>query len=299
VNLLTAPDVIGTIEEVRARVATAREAARAASGPGAGRVVLVPTMGALHAGHLALVRRARTSGDIVVVSIFVNPLQFGPSEDLATYPRTLAADVAVLAAEGVDIVFAPSAAAMYPYGAVSTRVTAGVVGSQLEGAVRTGHFDGVLTVVSKLINIVGPDVVVFGQKDAQQVYLVRRMLADLDFHPELEVVPIVREEGGLALSSRNRSLGGDDRAAARALSAALNAAVGAASGGVRAAELAAHALLSAQPLVKLDYLVVVDPGDFQPVAPDFTGTARMLVAAHVGNVRLIDNAALDIRQPTP
>ncbi|WP_196904235.1 pantoate--beta-alanine ligase [Cryobacterium sp. MP_M3] len=289
VNVLTTPEVIDTIAGLRARLAGT--GARAGERP---RVVLVPTMGALHAGHLALVRRARELGDIVVVSIFVNPLQFGAGEDLASYPRTLEADVAALATVGADLVFAPTGQVMYPHGPSSTRVTAGPVGTLYEGAARPGHFDGMLTVVSKLINIVGPDVVVFGQKDAQQVFLVEAMLADLDFRPVIEVVPIVREESGLALSSRNRNLAEEQRAAARALSAGLAAAASVAGRGVAAALQAAHAFIDAQPLVKLDYLVVVDPQTFLPVAADHLGPARMLVAALVGSTRLIDNAALDL-----
>lgn len=288
-NVLTTPEVIDTIDGLRARLA--ETGARTGGRP---RVVLVPTMGALHAGHLALVRRARELGDIVVVSIFVNPLQFGAGEDLASYPRTLEADVAALGTVGVDLVFAPAGQVMYPHGPSSTRVTAGPVGTLYEGAARPGHFDGMLTVVCKLINIVGPDVVVFGQKDAQQVFLVQAMLADLDFRPVIEVVPIVREEGGLALSSRNRNLAEEQRAAARALSAGLAAAASVAGRGVAAALQAAHALIDAQPLVKLDYLVVVDPQTFLPVAADHHGPARMLVAALVGSTRLIDNAALDL-----
>ena len=288
-NVLTTPEVIDTIAGLRARLAETGERAG-----GGSRVVLVPTMGALHAGHLALVRRARELGDIVVVSIFVNPLQFGAGEDLASYPRTLGADVVALGAVGVDLVFAPSGQVMYPHGPSSTRVTAGPVGALYEGAARPGHFDGMLTVVSKLINIVGPDVVVFGQKDAQQVFLVETMLADLDFRPVIEVVPIVREEGGLALSSRNRNLVEEQRAAAGALSAGLAAAASVAGRGVAAARQAACALIDAQPLVKLNYLVVVDPGTFLPVAADHHGPARMLVAAVVGRTRLIDNAALDL-----
>ncbi|WP_104195080.1 pantoate--beta-alanine ligase [Cryobacterium sp. M25] len=299
VNVLTKPAVIGSIEELRSRLTDAQsriENARAERGEAGGtpRVVLVPTMGALHAGHLALVRRARSLGDIVVVSIFVNPLQFGVGEDLGSYPRMLEADVAALAAEGVPFVFAPTSQLMYPDGAASTRVVAGAVGSLFEGAARPGHFDGMLTVVAKLFNIVGPDVAVFGQKDAQQVFLVERMLADLNFRTRIEVVPIVREDGGLALSSRNRALEPAQRAAARALSAGLEAAASVAAQGVGAALQAAHARIDVQPLVKLDYLVVVDPRTFLPVGGEHHGPARMLVAALVGHTRLIDNVALDL-----
>ncbi|WP_241972576.1 pantoate--beta-alanine ligase [Cryobacterium cryoconiti] len=298
--MLTKPEVIGTIEELRSRLIDAQsriESERAGRGDDAGgtpRIVLVPTMGALHAGHLTLVRRARSLGEIVVVSIFVNPLQFGAGEDLGTYPRTLDADVAALAAEGVPFVFAPTSQVMYPDGDASTRVTAGTVGSLFEGAARPGHFDGMLTVVAKLFNIVGPDVAVFGQKDAQQVFLVERMLADLDFRTRIEVVPIVREDGGLALSSRNRALEPDQRAAARALSAGLADAASVAGQGAEVALQVAHARIDAEPLVKLDYLVVVDPRTFLPVRALHHGPARMLVAALVGHTRLIDNVALEL-----
>ncbi len=225
------PDVVTTIAELRERVAHARREA-ALDGPAdapVGRVVLVPTMGALHRGHLSLVSRARDLGGFVVVSIFVNPLQFGPNEDLDRYPRTLDADVAAL--DGLaDLVFAPTAAEMYPDGPSSTRVSAGEVGRLFEGVSRPGHFDGMLTVVAKLLNIVQPDVAVFGQKDAQQVHLVGRMVDDLDLPVTIAVVDTVREEDGLALSSRNRYLDEDQRRAAITLSQALAAGASAASG---------------------------------------------------------------------
>ena len=205
-------DVVTTIAELRERIAADRRRAGLdgpADGP-AGRVVLVPTMGALHEGHLRLVSLARDLGSPVIVSIFVNPLQFGPGEDLDRYPRTLEADVAAL--DGLaDVVFAPSAAEMYPRGESSTRVTAGEVGRLYEGASRPGHFDGMLTVVSKLFHIVQPDVAVFGRKDAQQVHLVGRMVDDLNLPVTIAEVDIVREGDGLALSSRNRYLREADR----------------------------------------------------------------------------------------
>jgi len=292
VTVLTKPEVIDTIDELRSRLCLKRQNI-AATGAEA-RVVLVPTMGALHDGHRALVRRAVALGEIVVVSIFVNPLQFGVNEDLDTYPRTLDADVAALAEEGAAFVFAPSAREMYPDGASSTRVTAGAIGGLYEGAARPGHFDGMLTVVNKLFNIVEPDLAVFGQKDAQQVFLVERMIADLNLRVSLEVVPTVRETSGLALSSRNHNLDEPARAAARSLSAGLAAAASAALKGVPAAIVAAHAVIGAQTLVKLDYLVVVHPHTYLPVADDYRGPARMLVAAVVGSTRLIDNISLDI-----
>jgi pantoate--beta-alanine ligase len=290
--VLTKPEVIDTIDELQGRLCLAKQNVAATGGDA--HVVLVPTMGALHEGHRTLVRRAVELGAIVVVSIFVNPLQFGVNEDLATYPRTLDADVAALAEEGATFVFAPHASEMYPDGASSTRVTAGAVGSLYEGAARPGHFDGMLTVVAKLVNIVEPDVAVFGQKDAQQVFLVQRMVADLNLRTVIEVVPTVREESGLALSSRNRNLDRSARDAARSLSVGLAAAATAAPGGVPAAIVAAHAVIGAAPLVKLDYLVVVHPHTYLPVGDDYHGPARMLVAAVVGSTRLIDNISLDI-----
>ncbi|MEO6200727.1 MAG: pantoate--beta-alanine ligase [Cryobacterium sp.] len=288
----TIPEVIATIEELRNRLGlTAQNSAVTGDRT---RVVLVATMGALHAGHLALARRAVELGDTVVVSIFVNPLQFGAGEDLDRYPRTLDADIAALAEIGVSYVFAPGTQEMYPDGAAETRVTAGPVGSLYEGTSRPGHFDGMLTVVAKLINIVDPDVAVFCQKDAQQVYLIKRMVAELNFRVSIEVVPTVREDGGLALSSRNRYLDAEQRENARSLSIGLGAAASAASQGATAALAAARAVIEAQPLVKLDYLVVVHPETFLPVHDDYRGPARMLVAALVGTTRLIDNVPLDI-----
>jgi pantoate--beta-alanine ligase len=290
--VLSTPEVIDTIVELQGRLCLAKQNI-AATGKDA-HVVLVPTMGALHEGHRALVRRAVDLGAIVVVSIFVNPLQFGANEDLDTYPRTLDADVAALAEEGATFVFAPHVSEMYPDGASATRVTAGVVGGLYEGAARPGHFDGMLTVVTKLLNIVEPEVAVFGQKDAQQVFLVQRMLADLNVRTHIDVVPTVREESGLALSSRNKNLDQSAKEAALALSLGLERAAAAAAGGVPAAIVAAHAVIGAAPLVKLDYLVVVQPQTFLPVGDDHHGPARMLVAAVVGSTRLIDNISLDI-----
>ncbi|MFF9565145.1 pantoate--beta-alanine ligase [Leifsonia sp. NPDC014704] len=287
------PEIITTIAELRARVADARRVAHQ-DGPAdapTGRVVLVPTMGALHEGHLRLVSQARDLGGFIVVSIFVNPLQFGPGEDLDRYPRTLDADVTAL--EGLaDVVFAPSASEMYPNGPSETRVTAGESGSLFEGASRPGHFDGVLTVVSKLFNIVQPDVAVFGQKDAQQVHVIARMVDDLNLPVTIAVVDTVRESDGLALSSRNRYLDDDQRLAAVTLSRALSAGSEAARDGVEAALQAARAHVKADPAVKLDYLAIVDPDTFREASPDHHGPALMLIAARVGTTRLIDNQRL-------
>jgi pantoate--beta-alanine ligase len=289
---MTAIEVLSTIAELQDRVAQARD--RAALTGGDTRVVLVPTMGALHAGHLKLVRHAHALGAIVVVSIFVNPLQFGAGEDLDSYPRTLDADLDALAEENVSFVFAPSAREMYPDGASDTRVVAGPVGSMYEGAARPGHFDGMLTVVAKLLNIVAPDCAVFGQKDGQQAFLVQRMVADLNVRSAIEVVTTVREPSGLALSSRNRYLDESQHTAAQALFAGLSAAVETAQDGPASALNAAHARITDQPLVKLDYLVIVHPETFLAVPGDYRGPARMLVAARVGTTRLIDNVSLHL-----
>lgn len=275
-----------TIEGVRAAVREHRAAGRT--------VALVPTMGALHDGHLALVRRAREVADVVIVSIFVNPLQFGVGEDLDRYPRTLEADLAVLGREGVELVFAPTASEMYPAGDVPTKVTAGHVGTLYEGASRPGHFDGVLTVVSKLFHIVLPDRALFGQKDAQQVFLVQRMVRDLDVPVRIEVVPTVREPDGLAMSSRNRYLDVEQRRIALALSESLAAAERAAAEGLDEVLAEAAGAFGDHDGIELDYLVVVEPDTFLPVGEGASGPAVVLVAARVGTTRLIDNALITL-----
>jgi pantoate--beta-alanine ligase len=252
-------------------------------------VALVPTMGALHDGHLALVDRARDARDTVVASIFVNPLQFGAAEDLEKYPRTIDDDLRQLGERGVHFVFAPSVHEMYPDGPAVTRVTAGTAGNTLEGSSRAGHFDGVLTVVAKLLNIVRPEVVVFGQKDAQQVFLVQRMIRDLNLPVTVEVVETVRAEDGLALSSRNQFLDPGERRAARAIPRALEAAASAADRGIDAVIAAAQSALMGENLVRLDYLKLVDPATFGPLDDDHRGPAIVLIAARVGSTRLIDN----------
>jgi len=255
------------------------------------RVMLVPTMGALHDGHLSLVRAAkRVPGSAVVVSIFVNPLQFGADEDLDAYPRIVDADLALLRGEGVEIAFTPSAAAMYPDGP-RTAVHPGPLGSELEGAARPTHFAGMLTVVLKLLQIVHPDRVFFGEKDYQQLVLVRQMVADLNVDTRVVGVPIVRELDGLAMSSRNRYLDPAQRELAGLLSAALLAGSHAASGGAEAALRAAGAVLSEVPAIDVDYLEVRDP-ELGP-AP-LHGPARLLVAARLGTTRLLDNVAIEI-----
>ncbi len=254
-------------------------------------------MGALHAGHLALVERASglvSAGtvDVVLVSIFVNPMQFAKGEDLDRYPHSLEDDLAALNAAGVDIAFVPSVDEMYPNGALETKVTAGAVGESFEGASRAGHFDGVLTVVAKLINLAGASVVVFGQKDAQQVFLVERMVRDLSMPTEVLVVETVREPSGLALSSRNRYLDEKEHRAARVLSVALEAAVSSADRGIDAVLAAAQSVIMGERLVALDYLAIVNPATFRPVDDGYRGNARVLIAARVGTTRLIDNEAI-------
>lgn len=284
---MSAPQLVHDIAGMRALVAAARTAG--------GGVALVPTMGALHDGHLSLVRRASAQAGLVVVSIFVNPLQFGAGEGLDEYPRTLDADVDRLAAlelAGRVIVFAPSEAEMYPGGHTETRVTAGSVGSLFEGATRPGHFDGMLTVVDKLFNIVQPDLAVFGQKDGQQVFLVRQMVADLNLPLRIDVAPTVREQSGLALSSRNRFLDEQQSAAALVLSGALAAAEASAPHGVTAATDAALAVVRAEPRAELDYFALVSPETFLPVGESHTGPALALIAARLGSTRLIDNRAI-------
>ena len=269
------PIVISTIAELRAALS--------------GSVALVPTMGALHNGHLALVDRARELAPTVVVSIFVNPLQFGPNEDLDRYPRTPDEDLAALAAHGVDYVFMPTVEELYPVWPIPTKIVAGAVGGMYEGRSRPGHFDGVLTVVAKLLNIVRPDHVLFGRKDAQQVFLVTRMVADLNIATTVTAIDTVREDDGLALSSRNRFLDDKERRAARVLSQALEAASSSGDQGIDSVLAAAQSALMGEQLVELDYLAVVHPKTFLPVDDDYRGKATILIAARVGSTRLIDN----------
>jgi pantoate--beta-alanine ligase len=255
-----------------------------------GRVAVVMTMGALHAGHAALLREARKNADHVIATIFVNPLQFGPNEDLARYPRTFDADQRLCADEGVDLIFAPPADALYPAGPPRVTVDPGRLGAELEGAVRPGHFAGVLTVVLKLLHLVRPDVAFFGEKDYQQLTLIKTMVADLDLPVEIVGVPTVREPDGLALSSRNRYLSADERALAVALSRALRA--GAAEHAPTAVLSAAQAELTE---VAVDYLALRSE-DLSVQAPDATQLvpARLLVAARIGSTRLIDNCPVTL-----
>lgn len=261
------------------------------------RLGLVPTMGALHEGHLSLVRAARAASDVVAVSIFVNPTQFGPNEDLAKYPRSFERDCELLEREGVEFIFAPSVDEMYPAGAL-TWVTVEGLSGKLDGRSRPSHFRGVTTVVSKLFHIVEPDAAFFGQKDAAQVAVIRRMVRDLNFEVEITVCPIVRESDGLAMSSRNAYLTGEQRKQALILHRSLMRVKEMAAGGESSAErliAAGREEFATEPGVRLDYFEVVDPQTLDPMKNVSSG-ALVAVAAYVGATRLIDNLLL---QSTP
>jgi pantoate--beta-alanine ligase len=251
---------------------------------------LVPTMGALHEGHLSLVRRARGENEVVAASIFVNPLQFGAGEDLAKYPRTFEEDCARLEAEGVDLLFAPGVAEMYPEGA-STTVTVGELGDRLDGASRPGHFTGVATVVAKLFHIVSPTRAYFGQKDAAQIAVLRKMVRDLNFGIELVSCPIVRDADGLALSSRNRYLSEEERERALVLRRALVEIEGRIDKGERDSAALIRAGLAVMEGIRVDYLAIVDADTLLPVEKVRAGVL-VAVAAFVGSTRLIDNAVV-------
>ena len=279
----TRPAVAGSVPELRRLVA-------ALPGP----VALVPTMGALHEGHRTLVRAARERAGSVVVSVFVNPTQFGPGEDFDRYPRTWDADLAALAEEGADVVFHPPVEEVYPPGALGVTVDPGPLGSVLEGAVRPGHFAGVLTVVAKLFGLVRPDVALFGEKDYQQLTLIRAMARELALPVEVLGVPTVREGDGLALSSRNRYLDPEQRRTAAVLNQALQAGAAAGPQGAGAVLAAARAVLAAAPELVQDYLELTDT-DLGP-APA-AGPARLLVAVRAGSTRLLDNAPITLGEP--
>ena len=284
-NTATRMQIASTIAEVRAAVSAAR-----ASGATIG---FVPTMGALHEGHLSLVAKSKRETDFTVMSIFVNPLQFGPNEDLSRYPRPVDEDERLAEAAGTDLLFRPEVADMYPSGRTIT-VTAGPLGAGWEGASRPGHFDGVLTVVAKLLNIVQPDVAVFGRKDLQQAALVRALVRDLDIPTTIVVAPIVRESDGIAMSSRNRYLNEEDRKRATVLNRALRAIGDTYARGERSVERLVQsgaAVLASEPSVKVDYLAVVDPATFAAPAAA-TSESAAIVAARVGTTRLIDNMQL-------
>jgi pantoate--beta-alanine ligase len=280
VTTTTAPAVAESVAELR-------RLRDALPGP----VALVPTMGALHEGHRALVRAARERAGSVVVSVFVNPTQFGPGEDFDRYPRTWEADLAALAEEGADLVFHPEVEDVYPPGSLGVTVDPGPLGSVLEGAVRPGHFAGVLTVVAKLFGLVRPDLAVFGEKDYQQLTLIRALARELALGVEVVGVPTVREDDGMALSSRNRYLDPAQRAAAAAISAALRAGAAAGPDGADAVLAAARSVLAARPTLTADYLALTDP-DLGPTPT--SGPARLLVAVRAGTTRLLDNVPVSL-----
>lgn len=274
-----------TIPELRTLLAEARHAGQT--------IGLVPTMGALHEGHLSLVRAAKAHTDFVVVSLFVNPLQFGPTEDLAKYPRDLERDRRLLESEGIHVLFAPTVEEMYPAGAV-TYVTVEGLSQRLDGVSRPGHFRGVTTVVAKLFHMVGPDRAFFGQKDAAQHAVLRKMVRDLNFPLEIVVCPIVREPDGLALSSRNAYLSPIERQQALILSRTLQQIQQPFANGERDASkliAAGQSLFATEPSARLDYLAVVDPDTLEPVTR-ITQPALVAIAAWVGATRLIDNVVL-------
>ena len=280
---MTTATTTPVVAHTRAELAAARESLRSRD------IAVVMTMGALHDGHARLIRAARERHDHVVVTIFLNPLQFGPKEDLSRYPRTFDADMEICRASGVDLVFAPTPDVVYPEGDPGVRVSAGPLGEVLEGTSRPGHFDGVLTVVGKLLHLTGARSAYYGQKDAQQLLLIRRMVRDLDFPVEVVSVPTVREPDGLAMSSRNTYLTESDREVALCLSRALRAGADAAPFGPSAVRRAAREVLVEEPLALVDYLVLVHPDTLADVPEWYRGEALLAVAARIGTTRLIDN----------
>ena len=277
--------MITTIAALRARVA--QERARTG-----GRVALISTLGALHDGHIDLVHRAKEVADIVVVSIFVNPLRFATVGEFEAYPRTLDDDVRLLESLGVDIVFAPVTAELLPHGRDTTKVTAGDHGLRHEGRSRPGYFDGLLTVEAKLFEIVRPDAAVYGLRDRQRIFLVERMIKDLNFGIEVITVETVRSDDGLPVSTRVGMLDAADLAAAAKLAHALDAAASNADRGVDSCIAAAQSALMGEPRIRLEYLSVVDPSTFLPVDDGHGGRALMLIAASVAGHRFIDNAEI-------
>jgi pantoate--beta-alanine ligase len=287
----TAADATGTGPTV-ARTRAELKAARSVLGDGD--VGVVMTMGALHEGHATLIRRARANARHVIVTIFLNPLQFGPREDLSRYPRTVDSDMEICTREGVDLVFLPTPNVIYPEGDPGVRVSAGPLGNVLEGQARPGHFDGVLTVVGKLLHLTGADRAYYGQKDAQQLLLIRRMARDLDFSVQVVSVPTVREADGLAMSSRNMYLTESDRETALCLSRALRAGASAAAEGPSAVRRAARVVVVKEPLALIDYLVLVHPSTLEDVPEWYRGEALLAVAGRVGTTRLIDNIPVNV-----
>ena len=275
--------IISSAEDLAAAVSTARQHGK--------QIAFVPTMGALHDGHISLVELARQSAEFVVVSIFVNPLQFAANEDFDKYPRNLQADAEKLSAVGVDVVFAPTVDEVYPNGDALTQ-HAGPVGKTFEGVVRPEHFDGMLTVVARLFDLVQPDSAVFGKKDAQQLFLIQRMVDNSNQRwNNLKIIaaPIIREHSGLAMSSRNQYLSQDERELASTIySALLSANSGKASERLRAVEA------KLDPAIRLDYVALVNPNSFEPIDDSFSGQALLLIAARVGSTRLLDNLSITI-----
>lgn len=255
-------------------------------------VAVVMTMGALHEGHATLIRMAREQADHVILTIFLNPLQFGPKEDLSRYPRTFDSDMAIATAKGVDLVFAPTPDVIYQDGDPGVRISAGPLGDVLEGQSRPGHFDGMLTVVAKLMHLTAGTLFYYGQKDAQQLLLIRRMVRDLDLPARIVSVPTVREPDGLAMSSRNTYLSPSDREVALCLSRSLRAGAAAAEEGPSAIRRAARKVLVEEPLALVDYLVLVHPTTLQDVPEWYKGEALLALAARVGTTRLIDNTPI-------
>ena len=283
------PRVVQTRADARSVIQAARDVGK--------RVGFVPTMGALHQGHVRLIETARHECGLVVVSIFVNPTQFGPGEDFAKYPRDLERDRQACAAGHADLIFAPSVAEMYPRGEGATVIVPpSSLSGRLEGAIRPGHFQGVATVVAKLFGICAPDLAYFGEKDYQQLLVIRRLVADLDFGVAIRAVPTVREPDGLAMSSRNRYLDAAERQAATVLSRALEQAKRAVGGGERSADRVRQVLretVESERSARIDYVEVADPETLEPltVVPA-AGAARALLAVRIGATRLIDNASL-------
>jgi pantoate--beta-alanine ligase len=293
----TLPVKARTLDAHGPRVARTRDeltAARASLDDGAGDVAVVMTMGALHEGHATLIQTARQQAAHVVVTIFLNPLQFGPHEDLSRYPRTFDSDMEICREAGVDLVFAPTPDVIYEDGDPGVRVSAGPLGNVLEGQARPGHFDGMLTVVAKLLHLTRADSAYFGQKDAQQLLLIRRMVRDLDFPVTVVSVPTVRESDGLAMSSRNTYLTASDREVALCLSQALRAGAAAAGEGPSAVRRAARTVLVREPLALVDYLVLVHPHTLEDVPEWYRGEALLAVAGRVGTTRLIDNLPITV-----
>ncbi len=281
--------MISTVDELRSRLAEARAAA-----PEGARVALISTIGALHDGHIDLVHRAREVADIVVVSVFVNPLRFASPAEFAAYPRTPDDDERLLESLGVDVVFAPGAAELLPDGSATTKVSAGDLGLRYEGRSRPFYFDGLLTVEAKLLNLVRPDVALYGERDPQRVFLVRRMIRDLFFDVEVATVETVRGDDGLPVSTRVGMLDDRDLSAAGLLPAALDAAASNADRGVDACIAAAQSALMGETRIRLEYLSVVDPATFLPVDEGHRGPALALIAASVAGHRFIDNAQIYI-----